>query len=276
MKIYEYPPPIYWEGTWWYGTPWIWVDGDKGNNGNAAFIDERLQTPTDLGIEIYGDYYAENRILDLKFRLRNSGVNHITGRLHGVLTEDGIQWLAPNGLQIHNRVPRIWWPDEKGFDVNVPPGRASVYTASWNFEPSWNTENLKVIAFVQSKESKPDSTFEIYQGAVNELSNLPSDIFDTDVSIATDFTLFHNTPNPFNPSTEIRFRLPKQGHVLMTVYDIQGREIKPLIDQIMPAGSHSVFWYGIDAQGQNMPSGVYILKIQNGAYAKSIKMSLLR
>ena len=76
-------------------------------------------------------------------------------------------------------------------------------------------------------------------------------------------------PNPFNPSTEIRYDLPRAGHVSLRVYDLLGREVAVLKDGFVEAGTHRVTFDGSD-----LASGVYICRLQAGNYrARAAKWS---
>ena len=75
------------------------------------------------------------------------------------------------------------------------------------------------------------------------------------------FDLFQNYPNPFNPETTIKFQLPQAGEVIVTIYDVYGREVKTLIHGQWAAGVHSVIWDGTDQRGQGVASGMYFYRI---------------
>ncbi len=90
------------------------------------------------------------------------------------------------------------------------------------------------------------------------------------------FLLHQNIPNPFNPSTEIRFDLHAPARVTLTVYNILGEEIIRLIDAEYPAGTHAVIWDGVDENGQPAASGIYLYRIVAGAVSASRKMVLLK
>ncbi len=77
------------------------------------------------------------------------------------------------------------------------------------------------------------------------------------------FYLFQNEPNPFNPSTRIRFRLEGTAHVRLAVRDNLGRVVKILLDEVRPAGEHSVSWDGTDSAGRKVASGVYFYQLQS-------------
>lgn len=89
--------------------------------------------------------------------------------------------------------------------------------------------------------------------------------------IPEDFKLYDNYPNPFNPSTHIRFELPKGGHVKIIVFDALGREVKVLIDQFMNAGNHETLF---DASHLN--SGVYFYCMQSQNFIQGKKMILIK
>ena len=70
-----------------------------------------------------------------------------------------------------------------------------------------------------------------------------------------------NTPNPFNPSTTIRFELPHAASVDLSVFNISGQKIRTLVHQNKPAGSYSVIWDGVDKSGNKVASGVYFYRL---------------
>jgi hypothetical protein len=78
-------------------------------------------------------------------------------------------------------------------------------------------------------------------------------------------------PNPFNPSTTISFSLPRSQHATISVYDLTGRKVSTLADEIMNAGEHAVTF---DASG--LPSGIYFARMTAGSQMKTQKMVLLR
>ncbi|MFQ5605799.1 MAG: right-handed parallel beta-helix repeat-containing protein [bacterium] len=90
------------------------------------------------------------------------------------------------------------------------------------------------------------------------------------------FALMPNYPNPFNPSTTIRFELPLKAEVKITVYDLIGRKVAILVEAEYAAGEHSVFWDGRDQHGRTVGSGVYFVKMQAGRFVQTNKMALVR
>ena len=100
----------------------------------------------------------------------------------------------------------------------------------------------------------------------------PSGVTSDKPAIASDFALYQNFPNPFNPSTRISYQLKKSAHVRLTIYDISGREIKTLVNNNCPEGNASILWDGTNNTGNIVATGIYIYKLQVGAFNESRKM----
>jgi spore coat protein A len=87
----------------------------------------------------------------------------------------------------------------------------------------------------------------------------------------TEFSLDQNYPNPFNPSTTINFTVPQNSQVTLKIYDVLGKEVSTLINQVVPAGNHEV---NFDATG--LPSGVYFYNLTAGNFVENKKMMLMK
>ena len=88
--------------------------------------------------------------------------------------------------------------------------------------------------------------------------------------------LYQNVPNPFNPSTSIRYALRAPSDVTLMVFDAAGRRVRTLVDTSMPAGVHDVAWDGFDHRGNRVASGVYFYRLQTGVFTETRKMVLLK
>ena len=88
--------------------------------------------------------------------------------------------------------------------------------------------------------------------------------------------LGRNYPNPFNPSTTITFTLPSDSHVNISIYDVQGKPVKTVKDEVAPEGYNEVLWDGSDDRGEGVGSGVYFCRMTAGDRAMTRKMVLLR
>ncbi len=94
--------------------------------------------------------------------------------------------------------------------------------------------------------------------------------------IPDEFSLSQNYPNPFNPETSIDYQLAKETHVKIRVFNVQGQLIETLVDQVQPAGYYSIRWNALDGNGNRLPSGVYLYKIETSYFNELKKMILLK
>jgi hypothetical protein len=94
--------------------------------------------------------------------------------------------------------------------------------------------------------------------------------------VPTEFDLYQNSPNPFNPSTTIRFDLPVAGPVRLDIYNVKGERISTLVDRHMTEGRKEVTWEGRDMEGGALASGVYFYRLVAGDFVQTRKMVLLR
>jgi hypothetical protein len=91
-----------------------------------------------------------------------------------------------------------------------------------------------------------------------------------------EFSLYQNYPNPFNPVTQIKYDLPEASHVQLFIYDILGREVTALVNEVQEPGYRSITWHGTDAFGRNVGAGMYFYSIQAGDFRQVKKMVLLK
>ena len=88
--------------------------------------------------------------------------------------------------------------------------------------------------------------------------------------------LMQNSPNPFNPSTAIKFYISKISNVSIKIYDMLGKEVTTLVDRQTDAGYHIVYWNGNDKYGSDVSSGVYLYKLTAGSFTQTKKMLMLK
>ena len=90
------------------------------------------------------------------------------------------------------------------------------------------------------------------------------------------FTIHQNYPNPFNPVTTLRYDLPEQTHVNITVYDMLGRKVRTIFNQQQAPGYKSLIWDATNDYGKPVSAGIYLYQIQAGEYMQTKKMVLLK
>ena len=107
----------------------------------------------------------------------------------------------------------------------------------------------------------------IYYSSLGEISN---EIFPTS------HQLFQNIPNPFNQKTIINYNLIKEQIVEIAIYDVTGRKVKTLINELQDTGLKTIKWNGKDDFGNNVSTGIYIYSIMAGTYRDNKKMILVK
>jgi len=95
-------------------------------------------------------------------------------------------------------------------------------------------------------------------------------------TIEEDFRLASNYPNPFNPSTTIRFSLKETVEIRLSIYSILGEEIAVLVQGAIEAGEHEATWNGLNAAGHEVGSGIYLYRLQTASRSKTQRMILVK
>jgi len=113
------------------------------------------------------------------------------------------------------------------------------------------------------------------QGENYQVSSVAAGIPPTNPA-PNDYCLFQNSPNPFNPSTRIRFILPERSKITVTVYNMLGQKIRVLYRGEKPKGRYYVTWNGLNDRGIQTGSGVYIVKLTTENHVFTKKMMLIR
>ncbi len=118
-----------------------------------------------------------------------------------------------------------------------------------------------------------------YQYSLDSVESIPS-IITSGVRTAVDerkilgplqFQLEQNYPNPFNPKTVISYQLPVKSIVSLKLYDILGREVATLVNEIKSAGNHAAVW-----NAKHLPSGIYFCRLAAGGFTQIKKLALIK
>lgn len=94
--------------------------------------------------------------------------------------------------------------------------------------------------------------------------------------IPFDYVLYQNFPNPFNPTTNVRFEVPEDSRVLIKIYDILGREIKTLFNDEVQRGRYTIEWDGLNEAGFQMSTGTYFYRMTANEFVQTKKMLLIK
>ena len=186
----------------------------------------------------------------------------VTVNVGGSTADSVVLWLSKDG--------GTTYPTKLGKLTTVAPGTPRSF--SFFVDVSMMTTQAKVRGIVYSggtanPVSYSDSLFLIQ--APTAVETLPT-------TGAPRFQLSANKPNPFNPVTTIGFGTEKPGRVSLRIYSAQGRLVRTLVDEMLPAGQYQKRWDGKDDAGLTMASGVYFYELASESNRLTRKMSLLK
>jgi len=120
----------------------------------------------------------------------------------------------------------------------------------------------------------PDSTdTELKHNYIQVLE--PSGV-EADPVIPQAYAIYHNSPNPFNMTTRIRYDIPETGQVHISVFDARGLQIRSLLQTVQEPGQHQILWDGCDMTGQSVPSGLYFVRLITDSFTGHIKVMLIK
>jgi len=212
--------------------------GVRGNGGTLTFLNSQIINNTDYGIYLAGAVP--------NFGNNLSEWNDIYGNGSG----------SP-GRDLRNHVTDI---DARYVHWGTMD-YSQIIWQTWDLHDDFDLGYIQVLPFITANHDGQTSDVE---------DPMP------ERGIPKAFGLHQNSPNPFNPSTAIRFELTAGTPVQLKIFDVSGALVTTLLDQPLPAGFHEAAWSGRDAQGRAVPSGVYFYRITAGVNIETKSMMLIR
>jgi len=134
---------------------------------------------------------------------------------------------------------------------------------------------VRIYMTKNNSSSERINEVEVYASSSAALGD-PSDSQANSAVIPNEISLAQNHPNPFNPTTRIRYQIPHDMNVSLKVYNMLGEEVRTLVEGYHVAGSFEVEWDGRQNSGTPAPSGVYIYRLQGEGFTEVRKMILLQ
>jgi hypothetical protein len=168
-------------------------------------------------------------------------------------------------------------------------GGTSPFSHVWYKRPVIGTGNWVQVGTSQNYSTSDNESFQLRVSVTDDFDLQGSDDITVSVSSAgggcvickqvalpTDFVIKNNFPNPFNPSTQIKFELPETAEVSLNVYNIMGQEVATIANGQMQAGFHNATF-----EASNLASGVYIARLSaigssGQQFIREIKMQLIK
>jgi hypothetical protein len=236
----------------------IWISDAEGEPGDQVTVEvhavnsdaiERLLLPlqlTSMDMSIVGAEYLGTR--------SESGTPSLTVVDDQHFTLD-IDWSAQPLAAGSGPVARLIVQ----LDDLASPQTAYVDTAGeYGFTTSGGSQSVVVPQFTRG-----EVRLDVASGADDPL--LPNA-----------FALKPNYPNPFNPTTSIAYTLSESGHARLSIYNTLGRIVVTLVDRYQSAGDYDVLWNGRDLTGAQVPSGVYLYRLEASTEVALRKMTLMK
>ncbi|MCH8304252.1 MAG: T9SS type A sorting domain-containing protein [Candidatus Marinimicrobia bacterium] len=150
---------------------------------------------------------------------------------------------------------------------DIGSGETSTTTGAYSAQTNESCEGGENILFDISISSEG---FNVWEDSFS-IQLLPIGITDEGGAIPVEYALGQNYPNPFNPTTTIKYALPTSGEVLLTVYDLLGKEVARIVNGQQPAGYHEVTW-----DASSVASGIYFYRLHADGFVQTKKMVLLK
>lgn len=141
---------------------------------------------------------------------------------------------------------------------------------SWALDTSPTEETLQAMAYFG------ENIWVVGQSGTILKTTVPNAVDMLDSGIPEVFTLKQNFPNPFNPTTQISFGMPRTSNVRLEIYNILGQKVRTLVSSDLNAGFHVYEWDARNDAGQRMAAGVYIYQLNTGGFVQQKKMLLLK
>ena len=149
--------------------------------------------------------------------------------------------------------------------------KGKLHNVSGDIELSWSMDEIdQDIHILISGEAY--NMREVSSVVVSSLDDITVVMGDLQSYLApSEFALSSSYPNPFNPSTSMDLSLNESGYVSVKVYNVMGQVVSTLVDGNMDAGYHTLTW-----NADNMPSGMYLVRVQSGNNVETQKLMLLK
>jgi aminopeptidase N len=221
------------------------------------------------------------------FKLKNSTIPEYFAKMGSVAGQD-LTWfmnawiyqpnhpLYQNGYNFVNTSGSTWRINflakqtQTGFFPIPIELKFSFSTGSDTTVRVMNSVNNQLFSFYFNRQPTA-VVFDPSNQIVIKTATLTMGIDENQTMTPNNFELYQNEPNPFNPVTNITYDIPKNAHVKLVVYDLLGKEIKTLVNENKTDGKYTVSF-----NGMNLPSGVYLYRLEAGNFVSVKKMMMIK
>jgi len=250
-----------------WGYAFVSSDLRLSGTGASGFTALKYTGGTTAGVATAGNWALE---LDA-----NSTPGYLNGGSNNSLPVELTSFSASvNGSTVNLTWKTATEVNNYGFDVERSSGNSNWQKIGF-VAGSGNSNSPKDYSFADNPSGAASFSYRLKQIDVGG-SFQYYDPVTVNLALSNEPKLLQNSPNPFNPSTAIKFYTPDASDVSIKVYDVLGREITTLINKQTTAGYHIVYWNGRNSRGENVASGIYLYRLTAGSYSETKKMNLLK
>jgi len=247
---------------WGYGDPEAWALCKFTMPSTAYPVNVELWTSdatTDIDVQVYDDFDGSTLSNLLTSSLDQSFTE---AGYHSITLSSPPEITTGEDFYVLVHVVNAGYTSPICADVLGPWETATTYLSSSGAPGSWYDMGINQNTDVGVR--------------VRTSTSLDVGVADEPTSTPYHFDLYNNYPNPFNPTTTIRYALEERSCVEITVYNVLGEKICILVDGVRSAGEHLATWNGEDSGGKPVASGLYLYRIKAGEHTDSKKMLLLK
>ncbi|MBN2279476.1 MAG: T9SS type A sorting domain-containing protein [Candidatus Marinimicrobia bacterium] len=256
-----------------------WAGGVQGTYGYAAYVKSDTLFPFTPIIEQSAEEAYEAVLLNAGATLpvRDPIDIRIVAEVRGgYATYDGNGYEQKQNLDtsvvrgiIDSQTDVGGWPQLVSLDPPVDDdhdGMPNTWETSQGLDPNDDSDRNLL-------NHDGYTMLEVY---LNSITGPAVEIFAEEINVPQDFALLPNYPNPFNPTTQLRFSTHQYGKITVKIYDIQGRQIRNLYRAHHQPGYYSLTWNGLNDAGLPVGSGLYFASFNFQNQYKTIKMQLIK
>ena len=203
---------------------------------------------------------------------------------------DGIvlQWDGNDNVASFVSLADLGWPDQPtceqwGWEGNpfvpiIVVGGSTIsgtdYISNWFSEGPYASyvfidHTMTVRHMIDNTEFSVEQANQWIEEMIAEIPT--ADVKENTINLPNDFTLHGNYPNPFNSSTTIQYELKENSAITLSIFDIDGSEVEVIVSDYQFAGEHSIVW-----NSQNIPSGIYFIRLSSKIFIQTRKAILLK
>ncbi len=236
------------------GDNWNVVDDGQASNGKYVTVKPGIQSLNSAPADSSGRIY-------LPFSVDSSGNYSIYGRLNNPTFDDDSFWISVNGseFELYNGLVTSGWEWVQFGNYDLDAGD-NLLTIGYR-EDGATLDKIAISNALFAPTGEGDAALNICQTT----SLYP------DSEVPGKFKLAQNYPNPFNPNTQISFELPNQSKVSLEVFDLAGKKIASLVDEVRPAGN-----YNVDFNASELSSGIYFYRLRADGFTETKRMTLIK